>query len=498
MEAFSIEATVAKGQDHMNELFNYVQSHAKADESYPIEKHILTILMKIGLSAMECYFATKGTGDVGADLQLKNGTTLKRQSGFCNKTYFSIFGKIKIPRTSYWKKDEEMIMPLDAQANIPKNSYSYLLQDWMNHLCIKNSFKESSESLEKLLGLKIYANRIEDICQNSCMSYDQFYSVKEQPNQESEGDIHVLGFDGIGVPMIKKEVAKFNGRLGKGEKRQKKKEAMVGVNYTIDPKQRKPEEVAQKLVYPEEIKVKTKKTDIQAKNIRRIASIERSRREVITELVEDAKQRDTEHKKPWIIVMDGALNLWDIIISVLKGIDYVGVLDIIHVIEYLWKVANILHGEKTIKGRNCVHSYLLKILQGNVDFVINELKQMLKNQKLKKNQKETIKKAVTYFENHKEWMKYDYYLEMGYPIGSGVVESSCGHTVKDRMEGTGRRWSIEGAEAILLLRSVYTSKDWETYWEFHMMLERSFNYHDSLVSLGIADDYYDLGIKYAA
>ncbi len=36
-------------------------------------------------------------------------------------------------------------------------------------------------------------------------------------------------------------------------------------------------------------------------------------------------------------------------------------------------------------------------------------------------------------------MKYDEYLKAGYPIGSGVVESTCGHTVKNRMEGTSRR-----------------------------------------------------------
>ena len=62
-------------------------------------------------------------------------------------------------------------------------------------------------------------------------------------------------------------------------------------------------------------------------------------------------------------------------------------------------------------------------------------------------------------------MHYDDYLRKGYPIGSGVVESTCGHTVKDRMEGTGRRWSIDGAEAMGLdckiLRSVYTSRDWD-------------------------------------
>jgi hypothetical protein len=46
-------------------------------------------------------------------------------------------------------------MPLDARANLPHNCYSYLLQEWMDILCIRNTFEESSVSLEKLLGVRI-------------------------------------------------------------------------------------------------------------------------------------------------------------------------------------------------------------------------------------------------------------------------------------------------------------------------------------------------------
>lgn len=84
---------------------------------------------------------------------------------------------------------------------------------------------------------------IKSVTQATCMNYDQYYDQKEAPEKNSEGSINVIGFDGIGVPVIKSEAVKLKARLGKGEKRQKKKEAMVGVSYTIDPKQRTPEEV---------------------------------------------------------------------------------------------------------------------------------------------------------------------------------------------------------------------------------------------------------------
>lgn len=80
-------------------------------------------------------------------------------------------------------------------------------------------------------------------------------------------------------------------------------------------------------------------------------------------------------------------------------------------------------------------------------------------------------------------MQYDEYLAVGYPIGSGVVEPTCGHTVKKRMEGTGRRWSIKGAESTLLLRSVYTSNDWEAYWPIHIKQETQRLYGHILLAM---------------
>ena len=134
---------------------------------------------------------------------------------------------------------------------------------------------------------------------------------------------------------------------------------------------------------------------------------------------------------------------------------------------------------------------LVAILQGRAGKVIGGLKQtMSKRKKLKASQRKALQTTIRYFENHRQWMHYDEYLAAGYPIGSGVVESSCGHTVKRRMEGTGRRWSIVGAESTLLLRSVYTSNDWDAYWEVHRALEGKRLYGDMLPILGYPDEYF--------
>ena len=90
-------------------------------------------------------------------------------------------------------------------------------------------------------------------------------------------------------------------------------------------------------------------------------------------------------------------------------------------------------------------------------------------------------------------MRYDRYVKAGYPISSGVAESACGHTVKNRMEGCGKRWSVEGAGSVLLLRSLYTSGDRDTYRYFHVDMERSSNHHNTLCASGIPDEYDESG-----
>lgn len=498
MPPYSIEQSILEGKLGVKQLFEFVKNNAEQMDAYSMEEAIFERVMRIGLAAMKGYFAEKGTGDVDDVLQLEDGTVLKKEKRLLWKNYFSVFGKLAVPRTCYRTNGLDGVMPLDAQANLPERTYSYLLQEWMDLLSIRDSFGEASVTLHKILKLGISPSRFEVVNRGSANCYDEFYQNKELPTPDSEGEIQVIGFDGKGVPVIKSEAAKLKARLGKGEKRQKKKEAIVGVSYTIDPKVRTPEEVAENLVYPEEARKKreadkeqgVKSPQIRANNIRRIASLERPKQEVMEEIISDAKSRDPDTQRPLVAVMDGALCLWTLLASLLLGVKWVGILDIIHVTEYLWKVGNALHGEKTPEAKKWVYEHLLAILQGRVGRVIGGLKQVISKRKLRAGQRKALRETISYFENHRKWMRYDEYLEAGYPIGSGVVESTCGHTVKKRMEGTGRRWSIKGAESTLLLRSVYTSNDWDAYWDAHRMRERKRLYDKVLPKLGYPDEYF--------
>lgn len=153
-------------------------------------------------------------------------------------------------------------------------------------------------------------------------------------------------------------------------------------------------------------------------------------------------------------------------------------------------MGNALFGEGTEAASAWVYDHLVALLQGKVGRVIGGLKQTRSKRSLTASQRKALTQAIQDFENHRHWMQYDTYLEAGYPIGSGVVESTCGHTVKDRMEGSGRRWSIDGAEATLLLRSIVTSQDWDAYWDSHMHQEHMKLYGAFIEALP-ADTYHE-------
>ena len=97
----------------------------------------------------------------------------------------------------------------------------------------------------------------------------------------------------------------------------------------------------------------------------------------------------------------------------------------------------------------------------------------MKAAKLSGQRREVVRSALEYLGNNKAHMRYDEYLAAGYPIGSGVAEGACRHLVKDRMEQTGMRWTVEGAQAMLHVRALYLNGQWGELLEFRVEQEQA-------------------------
>ncbi|HID08566.1 MAG TPA: ISKra4 family transposase, partial [Armatimonadetes bacterium] len=280
-----------------------------------------------------------------------------------------------------------------------------------------------------------------------------------------EATIIVVQADGKGVPLVKGTGAVNKVRLGKGEKRSKKKEAVVTSVYTIGPNKRSPEEVVASLFRKEKPETSTDKpSEWEKPQNKEIWATLDGKDAALERLASRVGKRQGEHITDRVALTDGAEALQDRVLLHLPG--FTLILDFIHANEYLWDTANRLFKEKDPKREIWVEKRTLDLLSGHTEQVIADLRGLAQAPRTTKVQREELNKTANYFERNLGYMHYDEYLIKGWPIASGVIEGACRHLVKDRFELTGMRWTQEGAESLLQLRAVAENGDWDDYHTF--------------------------------
>jgi len=165
-------------------------------------------------------------------------------------------------------------------------------------------------------------------------------------------------------------------------------------------------------------------------------------------------------RQPVVCLMDGQGSLWNDCQDHL-GREITQILDLLHVTSRLWTLAHLFHAPDRPEAEQFVRERTRRILHGKVGYVMGGLRQMATKRGLAGKKRHTLETICGYFQNNQDRMRYDEYLAAGYPIASGVIEGACRHLVKDRLERTGMRWTVRGAQAMLDLRSTYINEQWE-------------------------------------
>jgi hypothetical protein len=286
----------------------------------------------------------------------------------------------------------------------------------------------------------------------------------------------VVTADGKGVPMRRPllERVRSSPRRGKGEKANKKQMAYVGAVYSIDRYRRTADDVLDELQRRERRKERPvpQHKRVWAEMTRVLDGESCSGREwLFIEMLWECHQRDADRHKTLVCLMDGEAGLWSMQAEWLPRA--VGILDIFHVLERLWLVAHCLHPEKSRAAEDYVSHHLRMLLEGKVGSVIGNFRRLLNTGQVRGSQRNTVQAVITYYENNRAHMRYDEYLAAGYPIGSGVAEGACRHLVKDRLEQTGMRWTVDGAQAMLHTRSLYLNGQWDEFLEYRVQTEQA-------------------------
>ena len=203
------------------------------------------------------------------------------------------------------------------------------------------------------------------------------------------------------------------------------------------------------------------------------ASLEREPWEVIAEATLEA-----DHVKRWIALVDGAEIQLDLVevSAAAYDVNVTVVLDIIHVAEYVWKAAHVFHREGSPELECWAWTRVRSILEGKARPVAAAMRRAATVAGFSSDTRKPVDTCADYLLKYAPYLHYDRYRAAGYPIATGVIEGTCRYLVRDRMELTGARWRLVGAEAVLKLRALRASGDFDTYWAFHEAREYQRNH----------------------
>jgi len=480
-----------------------------------VERGLFTQAMTMCLEFLRSFVEAHGDGDRGKTLD-REGETFDRLPKPHDKRYLSIFGELLIGRWVYGTREGQAIewSPLDAALGLPAGENSYVLEDWLQRLCLQEAFGGSVESLRAWLGTTVSVRTAEHMSREMSEYVDGFRGEAIPPAEE-EAELLVVTADGKGVPMRRTLAARLQAeseareeeRRGNGEetgtvrslpapevpvrsspavrglavqrekdaKRPGKKQmAYVGAIYTQARFPRTAEDVI------DEVRRRNRAKDRPEPQHKHVWAQMTQFLEgeplpaapmLFLEMMVECYRRDPTSKKLCLCLMDGERHLWKLAEEWFPGA--IGILDLFHAMKRLWDVAYCLYAEESPEAGEFVTHHLRMLLQGKVGYVLRNFRPLVKAYNLKGAKKKTVQSAITYYENNQEHMRYDEYLAAGFPIASGVAEGACKHLVKDRMERAGMRWELEGAQATLSLRAIYLNSLWDQFIAYRIATEQT-------------------------
>jgi hypothetical protein len=120
------------------------------------ERRTFGRLLALGLTLLQAFVAGAGLGDEGPEVS-RGGRTLRRSEKLHQRLYRSIFGTLTIVRWVYAKSAKKKIehVPTDARLGLPRGEYSYVMEDWLERLCVKEPFGEGVDGLGAILGFEV-------------------------------------------------------------------------------------------------------------------------------------------------------------------------------------------------------------------------------------------------------------------------------------------------------------------------------------------------------
>jgi hypothetical protein len=391
----------------------------------------------------------------------------------------TVFGEVTVSRMAYRAPGHGNLHPADAALNLPVERHSHGLRRLAAVEAARGSFQDAVDGIERACGQQLGKRQVEELAQIAAVDFDGFYQARK-PARSKPGDLLVISADGKGIVMrpdaLRPKAALARAgpgpkhpktRLASAEKSNYKRMAEIGAVYDATPVPR----VAADIIANDQ---RNPTPGPVAVNKWLTASIVKDAGTVIDQVLDEAQRRDPKHRRTWVALVDGNNHQIQRIKAGAKArrVKVTIVVDFVHVLEYLWNATWCFHTARDPAAEKWVHRQATAVLKGRARTVAGIIRRKTTNARLSPVNRKIAQEAATYLARKAPYLDYPTALEQGWPIATGIIEGACRHIVKDRMDLTGARWGLAGAEAVLKLRAIKANGDFNQYWRYHLHQER--------------------------
>jgi hypothetical protein len=398
----------------------------------------------------------------------------------------TVFGQVTVTRMAYRAPGAPNVHPLDAALNLPEEKHSHGLRKLAVIESARGSFGDGATAITRATGVKLGKRQAEELARRAAADIGAFYHER-RPGPAPDEHVLVLTCDGKGIVMrpdalrpATARAAARNGhklatRLSPGEKHARKRMAELACVYDAEPQPRTPGDI----ITPPGRQDKQRSRRPKATGKWLTASVTDDIPAVIAAAFGEAGRRDPAHRRTWIALADGNNTQIEAIRAeaARRGVTVTIVIDFVHVLEYIWKAAWSFFDKGDPDAETWVAEEATKILHGRAAAAAAGIRRRATTFGYSPAEREGADACADYLTAKKEYLDYATALAKGWPIATGVIEGAARWLVKDRMDITGARWGLHGAEAILKLRALIANGDFDQYWRYHLRKEHERVHH---------------------
>jgi len=460
-----VEAQIRQAVD---ELIRFVRRHSDAFRLMDFERQLWSRVAVLFRLCVALFLAVRHQR---LDLSGYKADGWRVKKEFATRTIKTMCGAVTYGR-AYLRRHGDGCFPLDAQLGITADGFSWRVIDLVTRLATRVSYAATQGIMRTMIGWSPSTEAIESLVIGLGQRAPAF--MVTQQSFDDDGEVLIIEVDGKAAPMATE--AELEARRRKRKHGQK---CGCGCQRHRGRSRRKGK------------KKKRKKRGHNSKNGRSATLVAMytlrrgedgklhgpvnkkiwgqfgKRKDAIGWAREQATRRGfgAETEKLVQIVIDGERCLRT---QLKKQFPHaIMTLDLRHAQERLWKAGRLFHEESSPELEQWVEPLNRLLLGGRVDLLLKRLRKIFKSIPQRgpntKHKRETLTEQIKYFEQRVEIMRYDEYQREDLVLATGVIEGACRYVVGERLDCSGMRWKIEGAEPLLQLRCIELNGDWDEF-----------------------------------